>query len=227
MSLTFSTHNTNTLFSKGSKDVGFQIMKEDNVELGVFKSRHGNIDPHLSTMFEARNDWAATGGDKMDEIEDMESRGESEASNSRTRGRSIRHRPSSQRGSELAYSGLANTEPVEAPPSSPQIDTLQTNASEFPQRRGTQDVEAEIKRMMLLNGYPIMYVLLWIPGLTNRLLEAMGPVSETTSAALNASTQFIGFANAATYGFNHHLRDRLDALYWTPTMMKMKKRFRR
>jgi hypothetical protein len=219
--LTFSTHNTNTLFSKGSKGAGFQVMQEDEVELDTFKTRYGNTDTPISPIFER--------GNKIDEIEDMERKGESEASNSRARGESVRHRPtSSKRGAETAYTGLANTEPTEALPiPQHQINILQTNASEFPQRRATHDVEVEIKRMMLLNGYPVMYVLLWIPGLTNRLLEAIQtPVSDTTIAALNTSTQFIGFANAVTYGFNHHLRDRLDALYWTPMIMRMKKRFR-
>ncbi|KAI3582705.1 Alpha/Beta hydrolase protein [Fusarium oxysporum f. sp. albedinis] len=194
--LTFSTHNTNTLFSKGSKGAGFQVMQEDEVELDTFKTRYGNTDTPISPIFER--------GNKIDEIEDME------------------------RKAETAYTGLANTEPTEALPiPQHQINILQTNASEFPQRRATHDVEVEIKRMMLLNGYPVMYVLLWIPGLTNRLLEAIQtPVSDTTIAALNTSTQFIGFANAVTYGFNHHLRDRLDALYWTPMIMRMKKRFR-
>ncbi|KAF4342911.1 cyclic AMP receptor 2 [Fusarium beomiforme] len=216
--LTFSTRNTNTLFSKGSKDVGFQVMQEDEVGLDTFKTKSRNIDTRILPILEQ--------GSKMDEIEDMERKGESEGSYSNQRGESLRHRPTpSRRESELAYTGLANTESIEDSPAPPgQISVLQTNASEFPQRRATHDVEVEIKRMMLLNGYPVMYVLLWIPGLTNRLLEAIQtPVSDTTIAALNTSTQFIGFANALTYGFNHHLRDRLDALYWTPMIMRMKK----
>lgn len=71
-------------------------------------------------------------------------------------------------------------------------------------------VETEIKRMLLLNGYPIMYVILWIPGLTNRALEASGrPSSSRVLAALQCSTQFVGFANAVTYGLNREMRKML------------------
>ncbi|KAI8653771.1 Git3 domain-containing protein [Fusarium sp. Ph1] len=106
--------------------------------------------------------------------------------------------------------------------------TLQTNASEFPIRRDTHEVEVEIKRMMLLNAHPFMYVLLWMPGLINRIMEASGhSTSKTTIAALQISTQYIGLANALTYGFNHHLRDRLKGMYLTPAISRIKRRFGR
>ncbi|CAN8103561.1 unnamed protein product [Discula destructiva] len=75
-------------------------------------------------------------------------------------------------------------------------------------RRRTRDtVETEIKRMLLLNGYPIMYIILWIPGMTNRIMEASGqPSSSKVLAALQCSTQFVGFANALTYGLNREMR---------------------
>lgn len=61
--------------------------------------------------------------------------------------------------------------------------------------------------MLLLNGYPVMYIVLWIPGLTNRILEASGrPSSSEVLAALQCSTQFVGFANAVTYGLNREMR---------------------
>lgn len=224
--LSFSTRNTNTMFSKGSKDTGFRVMKEDEVELDTFRTRRGEVDALSSpTIFEQGLDWDRR-REKRDEIEDMGVReGENEV-DIRTMGGRIHHQPSSSRRSEVKYSAVTNPNP-QAPPQAQQ-NMLQTNASEFPQRRATGDVEVEIKRMMLLNGYPFMYVLLWTPGLVNRLLEALGtPVSETTIAALNMSTQFIGFANAATYGFNHHLRDRLGALVWTPAVMRMRRRFGR
>ncbi|KPM38469.1 hypothetical protein AK830_g8102 [Neonectria ditissima] len=109
-----------------------------------------------------------------------------------------------------------------------QHDPLQTNISEFPMRRDTSRVEREIKRMMLLNEYPLMYVLLWVPGLINRLMEASGNApSPTVMAALQVSTQFVGFANALTYGFNNHLRDRLKGLYLTPAVLKIRRTFER
>lgn len=106
--------------------------------------------------------------------------------------------------------------------------TLQTNISEFPIRRETHHVEREIRRMLLLNAYPFMYVMLWIPGLANRLMEASGhSPSKDVMAALQVSTQFVGFANALTYGFNHHLRDRLKGLYAAHVLPRVKRNTRR
>lgn len=87
----------------------------------------------------------------------------------------------------------------------------ETTASEFPKRRQTRKMEREIKRMLLLNAYPIMYVILWIPGLVNRFMEATGntPSNKRALAALQASSQFVGLANAITYGFNTALRKRV------------------
>ncbi|GKU16357.1 cyclic amp receptor 2 [Fusarium langsethiae] len=64
---------------------------------------------------------------------------------------------------------------------------------------------------------------LWMTGLVNRLMEASGnPNSKTINVALQAPTQFIGLANALTYGFNYHLRDRLNDLYFTPMIAEEK-----
>jgi hypothetical protein len=60
----------------------------------------------------------------------------------------------------------------------------------------------EIKRMLLLNGYPLLYVLLWMPGIVNRILEANGLQNHRVQNILQCSTQFVGFANAITYGLN-------------------------
>ena len=45
------------------------------------------------------------------------------------------------------------------------------------------------------------YVVLWIPGLINRIVEASGNKSYVM-ALLQTSTAFIGLANAITYGWN-------------------------
>ncbi|KAL0944664.1 uncharacterized protein CTRU02_202551 [Colletotrichum truncatum] len=92
-----------------------------------------------------------------------------------------------------------------------------TMMSDFPIRKQTRKVEREIKRMMLLNAYPVLYVLLWIPGLINRLMEASGNTSQSrVLAALQSSSQYIGLANAITYGFNQHVRHRIkgDLFGW-------------
>ncbi|EPS45036.1 hypothetical protein H072_999 [Dactylellina haptotyla CBS 200.50] len=61
-----------------------------------------------------------------------------------------------------------------------------------------------VRRVLLLNAYPAMYILLWIPGIANRLVEATGHSSHVTQF-LQASTQFIGLANAITYGWNERV----------------------
>jgi hypothetical protein len=81
----------------------------------------------------------------------------------------------------------------------------------------TKRMEREVKRMLLMNAYPILYVLLWIPGLVNRLLQATGATPPNRVLdALQAASAFIGFANALTYGFNPHLKRRIstDLSYW-------------
>lgn len=104
-----------------------------------------------------------------------------------------------------------------APPpalNSGKFDATATTDSEFPQRRQTRQMEREIKRMLLLNAYPIMYVILWIPGLVNRFMEATGNTSQSrVLAALQSSSQFVGLANALTYGFNTALRKKVK-VWW-------------
>jgi hypothetical protein len=76
-------------------------------------------------------------------------------------------------------------------------------------------VEREIKKMLLLNAYPMLYILLWTPGILNRLVEATGHKSRVL-AILQCTTQYVGLANAITYGFNEHLRRsvRTDVVKW-------------
>lgn len=69
-------------------------------------------------------------------------------------------------------------------------------------RNKARQAERDVKRALLMNGYPIMYVILWIPGLTNRILEANGSDSGRVLAILQCSTQYIGFANSVTYGLS-------------------------
>ncbi len=68
--------------------------------------------------------------------------------------------------------------------------------------------EAHIKKMLLLNAYPIWYIILWIPGIANRFVEATGHRSRVL-AILQASTQYIGLANAITYGLNERILGQL------------------
>ncbi|EWG53557.1 hypothetical protein FVEG_17139 [Fusarium verticillioides 7600] len=153
-----------------------------------------------------------------------------QAGPSEAQGASVRHRPTaSKSGADLPRPEVTGNlfAEVYTPRQSQhsQISALQTNASEFHMRPSTDQVELEIQRMLLLNAYPFMYVLLWAPGLINRLMEASGnPNSKTINVALQAPTQFIGLANALTYGFNHYLRDRLNDLYFRPVIARIKGR---
>lgn len=61
-----------------------------------------------------------------------------------------------------------------------------------------------IERVLLLNAYPLLYITLWLPGLANRLVEASGHTSKVTQV-MQLSTQFVGLANAITFGWNEEV----------------------
>ncbi|CAG9991023.1 unnamed protein product [Clonostachys byssicola] len=65
-----------------------------------------------------------------------------------------------------------------------------------------------LSKMLLLNGYPIAYIILWIPGIANRLTESLNGASLRWLKALQASTQFIGLVNAVTYGLSEQMRQK-------------------
>jgi hypothetical protein len=58
-----------------------------------------------------------------------------------------------------------------------------------------------IQRALLLNAYPLAYIILWLPGIANRLIEATGREC-TVTQFLQATAQLVGLANALTYGWN-------------------------
>ena len=62
-----------------------------------------------------------------------------------------------------------------------------------------------VKKMLLMNGYPLAYIILWIPGIANRLAESIGQ-SPRWLNALQACTQYIGLINALTYGMSEQMR---------------------
>ncbi|KAF2153568.1 hypothetical protein K461DRAFT_224476 [Myriangium duriaei CBS 260.36] len=55
-----------------------------------------------------------------------------------------------------------------------------------------------VARIMLMKAYPFAYVLLWLPGIANRLAELAGHPQQVL-VILQASTQFIGFVDAVLY----------------------------
>lgn len=71
-----------------------------------------------------------------------------------------------------------------------------------------------IEKVLLLNSYPLLYIILWLPGLSNRLVEASGHSSKVLQV-LQSTTQFVGLANAFTFG-------------WTEVVARqLKQRFRK
>ncbi|KAG9203663.1 hypothetical protein G6514_002681 [Epicoccum nigrum] len=83
--------------------------------------------------------------------------------------------------------------------------------SPFPFRRASHAqtkarIDRDIWKMLLLNMYPVTYLILWLPGIANRIAEGMG-YNVHALVVLQSSTQFIGAANAAGYLWKEHGRD--------------------
>jgi hypothetical protein len=85
------------------------------------------------------------------------------------------------------------------------ISTVDTNDS----TRIHSSRNRELRRFLLLNGYPILYLLLWIPGMANRASELAHGKSPTWLQALQATTQLIGLANVLTYALTEKFVGRL------------------
>lgn len=51
--------------------------------------------------------------------------------------------------------------------------------------------------------FPLTYILVWLPGIGNRLVELTGN-SYTWLNALQATTQLTGLVNAVIYGLKEH-----------------------
>ncbi|KAK0199400.1 hypothetical protein DFS33DRAFT_1368007 [Desarmillaria ectypa] len=74
--------------------------------------------------------------------------------------------------------------------------------------------QRQVAKILLLNAYPIAYIVLWIPGLCNRLVEASGHTSRVLQL-MQATTQFVGFTNALTYGWNENVAKSMrEATKW-------------
>lgn len=98
--------------------------------------------------------------------------------------------------------------------SSSHVESLKSQPSVLQSRPDNTPTSADqarkkaLKKMLLLNGYPILYIILWIPGIANRIAEGVGS-SPTWLKVLQASTQLVGLANAATYAYNEQLLRRI------------------
>ncbi|KAK6330600.1 hypothetical protein TWF718_002798 [Orbilia javanica] len=82
------------------------------------------------------------------------------------------------------------------------VDVNDENERKIRQQNASRS--RRVRRILLLNAYPAMYILLWIPGIINRLIEASGGKSSVMQI-MQASTQFVGLANAITYGWNERV----------------------
>ncbi|CZT18616.1 uncharacterized protein RCC_04460 [Ramularia collo-cygni] len=67
----------------------------------------------------------------------------------------------------------------------------------------------DLRKMLLLNGYPLLYILLWLPGMANRVHEAATGWSPEWLVAMQSCTQFVGLGNAITYALNEQFRGRI------------------
>lgn len=73
--------------------------------------------------------------------------------------------------------------------------------------RHTSCSERQMRSVLLLNAYPLAYIILWLPGIVDRFMEAEGvqPGNSRAMAALQACTQWIPLANALTLGLSVYL----------------------
>ncbi|KAK2471067.1 hypothetical protein H9L39_17298 [Fusarium oxysporum f. sp. albedinis] len=88
--------------------------------------------------------------------------------------------------------------------SNPEPDSSNASAAAIRQPAWNR-ASPNLRRMMLLNGYPLGYLILWTPGVVNRFIEIKGK-SPPWLVALLASTQYIGLVHAITYGYNEQFR---------------------
>ncbi|KAF5679447.1 cyclic amp receptor 2 [Fusarium heterosporum] len=220
-----------SLSLKRQKRKGFQVMDDEGLELDAFGRSEQNAKAMKAAALGRHEPLVSPRHTGLDDLESGLEKG-AEAESSTARRGTIRHRPTSSKvGVDSLITAVDDT-PAEGPRATPsqdgeqpQVNVLQTNGSEFRMRPDNHQVELEVKRMLLLNAYPFMYVILWAPGLINRVMEASGHSNSVAiNAALQAPSQFIGLANALTYGFNHHLRDRLNDLYIRPIITRIKNR---
>jgi hypothetical protein len=98
-------------------------------------------------------------------------------------------RPIDERSSLMTRDPLAL---IRRPPPS----NLAGGSSKGPAQRITIKArEFQIQKLLLLNAYPVAYIVLWIPGILNRFAELSGHNYRALEIA-QSSTQFVGLANA-------------------------------
>uniref|UniRef100_A0A8H7N621 G-protein coupled receptors family 1 profile domain-containing protein n=1 Tax=Bionectria ochroleuca TaxID=29856 RepID=A0A8H7N621_BIOOC len=107
-----------------------------------------------------------------------------------------------------SYTQNSDRHQVLQPDSLPLVDEPQQIRTEAARGHSLMPPPPNLSKMLLLNGYPIAYIILWIPGIANRLTESLNGASPQWLKALQASTQFIGLVNAVTYGLSEQMRQK-------------------
>jgi len=72
---------------------------------------------------------------------------------------------------------------------------------ETQETHGNAVTSSEAQKIMLLNAYPIIYIILWLPGMANRVAEATGHEIRVL-IIMQSSTTYIGLAHAVMFGWN-------------------------
>lgn len=98
-------------------------------------------------------------------------------------------------------------------PKSGQITVTHIACRSSTQQHQQSRRDRTLRKMLLLNGYPIAYIILWIPGIANRLTETIAGESPQWLTGLQATTQLVGFANAVTYAWTEQLRGKVMGRY--------------
>ncbi|GAB7336403.1 hypothetical protein MBLNU13_g09121t1 [Cladosporium sp. NU13] len=112
-----------------------------------------------------------------------------------------------------------NAKVLAKPPANVPIEKISILQSVFGKCKGPAALRPNCRnsknrygRAVLLHGYPLMYIILWIPGKTNRIMEALGTVPLWLEA-LQALTQFVGLANVLTYAISQRINEKFMEWY--------------
>jgi hypothetical protein len=85
-------------------------------------------------------------------------------------------------------------------PAMPIITSTLSRSQGYPHAMSTQRLRNKtlLRKIRVLQIYPILYVILCLPGIASRISEAIGYHLKVLEL-LQASTQFIGLANAIAF----------------------------
>jgi hypothetical protein len=111
-------------------------------------------------------------------------------------------------------SNILSSDPRSALPTTSPLTkfALPVKKARSPKVKAAEKRARAVQKTMLLNAYPILYIILWLPGIANRIAEASGNPSYILRI-LQSATQFIGLANAITFGWNERIGQHLKARF--------------